>query len=99
VDEDLIEHIGSFKSNQDSTNVERLMNFSSAAIVEVLDKSPPELFTTMKMFLNRRLPDTLRPYIWSYCLQMKTGAVDVVSSPIIKTRQFWLDELLLVCYK
>ena len=73
-----MEHIGTFKSNEDYTNVERLMNFSSAAIIEVLDKSPPELFTTMKMFINRRLPDTLRPYIWSYCLQIKTNDLDEV---------------------
>jgi len=75
-----MEHIGTFKSNEDYTNVERLMNFSSTAIIEVLDKSPPELFTTMKMFLNRRLPDTLRPYIWSYCLQIKTNDLDELPS-------------------
>lgn len=78
VDDKLIEHIDTFKSTKDCTNVERLMNFSSSAIIDVLERSPPELFTAMKIFLNRRLPDTLRPYIWSYCLQLNTNIVDVV---------------------
>lgn len=79
VDEKLIEHIGAFKSNESCTNVERLMNFSSSSIIEMLDKSPPELYTALKIFLNRCVPDTLRPYIWSYTLQLKTTTVDVVS--------------------
>ena len=73
------EHIGAFKSNESCTNVERLMNFSSSSIIEMLDKSPPELYTALKIFLNRCVPDTLRPYIWSYTLQLKTTTVDVVS--------------------
>ena len=78
VDDKLIDHIGNIKSNEESTNVEKLMNYSSSLIIELLDKSPPELFTTTKLFLNRRIPDTLRPFIWSYMLQLKVKSVDMV---------------------
>lgn len=98
VDEKLIEHVGMFESTEGCTNVERLLNFSGSSIIEVLHNSPPELFSTMKIFLNRRIPDNLRPYIWSYALQLETQTVNMVGYVVgCYDAMYSLHVLVIVC--
>jgi hypothetical protein len=46
------------------SNLHSLLDISSKAIIHALETSPPELGTTTKLFVNRPIPISLRPYIW-----------------------------------
>jgi len=55
-------------NNGDPSNVESLINEFSMAAIDMLENSPVNLMNTTKLFVNRPLPGSIRPYIWSRAL-------------------------------
>ncbi len=56
------------KKGYHPTNVDKLMDEYSAAIIHMLENSPANIINTTKLFMNRPLPGSIRPYIWSRAL-------------------------------
>lgn len=62
-----------------ASNVEVLVNACSKEIVGLLESSPLEMASTAKLFLNRSLPDSLRPHIWTSALSLSTEKLSMIS--------------------
>jgi len=49
-------------------NTAILMDVSAATVIDALVSSPPQLSSTMKLFINKPIPAILRPHIWDFSL-------------------------------
>ena len=50
-------------------NTTTLMNISAATVIDALISSPPQLSSTIKLFINKPIPAVLRSHIWDFSLR------------------------------
>ncbi len=50
-------------------NTTTLMNVSAATVIDALTSSPPQLSSTLKLFINKPIPVVLRSHIWDFSLR------------------------------
>jgi hypothetical protein len=80
--EDIIaekEAVKSGADGSDPTNVEMLVREFSLAAIDMLENSPVNLMNTTKLFINRPLPGSIRPYIWSRALWLGQKANNAIN--------------------
>eukprot|EP00605_Chrysophyceae_sp_TOSAG23-4_P000115 GSChrysophyteH1.ASY1.ANO1.126.1 assembled CDS len=71
IDEELLKYAEAERTGSDGsdpTNVEMLTREFTLAAIDMLENSPVNLMNTTKLFINRSLPGTIRPYIWTRAL-------------------------------
>lgn len=66
-------------NDKKDTKKNHLLDVSINAVVEAFDNSPPEFSAAPKIFLNRPLPVSFRPYVWnaSLLLSLKNKDKDI----------------------
>lgn len=77
VDHALVQHLRSSRPLL-QYSVDHLVNSVSQSCIDMLVASPPEMATTARVFINRPLPRTLRPFIWSNALGLARERIKVV---------------------
>lgn len=82
VDSQLLGLIKDTSTKAATSKVEKLMDISAKAVMDVLNSSPPELSSLAKLFLNRPIPLCLRPHIWSASLQLAKKNVKLVCTSL-----------------
>ena len=61
----------SFSLVEHPSNADQMLELFSKTVINMLEASPPEMATTLRLFMNRPLPDSLRSSIWVSCLTQK----------------------------
>lgn len=74
------------------SDVDYLIQYSSQSIHEILETSSPEFSSAAKLFLNRSLPVSERPFIWYSCLDI--GNVPMISKGATGRLAYSLDQTL-----
>lgn len=63
---------GAVDNTHHPSNVDLLLETCSTEMISLLESSPLEMASTAKLFLNRNIPQSLRPYIWSSALSLSS---------------------------
>lgn len=66
----------SFTLGEHPSNADQMLELFSKTVINMLEASPPEMATTLRLFVNRPLPDSLRSSIWVSCLTQKLAPVN-----------------------
>ena len=74
------------------SDVDYLTKYCSQSIHEILETSSPEFSSAAKLFLNRSLPVSERPFIWYSCLDITN--VPVISKGTTGRLAYSLDQTL-----
>lgn len=53
------------------SNADQMLEIFSVSVIDMLESSPPEMASTLRLFINRPLPECLRSNIWTSCLTKK----------------------------
>lgn len=76
IDDHIVEHL--MRGGKKKANVDHLSEVCANIVETILKRSPPELGTTAKLFLNRPLPLYIRRKIWRMILSVETFVLAVM---------------------
>jgi hypothetical protein len=57
--------------SEHASNADQMLELFAKAVMTMLEGSPPEMASTLRLFINRPLPDCLRGSVWVACLTKK----------------------------
>ena len=57
--------------SEHASNADQMLELFAKAVMSMLESSPPEMASTLRLFINRPLPDCLRGSVWVACLTKK----------------------------
>ena len=85
---------GGLRLSEHVSNADQMLEVFAKTVLEMLDASPPEMASTLRLFLNRPLPECLRGSIWLSALtkriepqKNRRGSMSQPAAPAHATQQ------------